>query len=251
MNKSTKKLTLWSAAAIVGAGQLFATAAQASAATSSYVTVTYTINSIQNLTNPGDLSGLDILGSFDLASLDNNPYQLITGTGSVTPTLTGTGSSAVTGSYSRTLQLDAGAENWSSVSANYLAWFSLAFNNTSATDSYDVDLTLSYDLSAAASGNSAFSDATATFYNEDSSFSNFADPAYVQAAAGVAGFGAMSNSHGFNFTLAAGEAETVYVDASINATMAPVPLPAAAWSFLIGALSVLGLKRNKSACQSV
>ncbi len=41
--------------------------AQAAATFSSYATVTYTVDSITNSTNPGDFSGLGITGSFELA----------------------------------------------------------------------------------------------------------------------------------------------------------------------------------------
>jgi hypothetical protein len=246
MKITSKKLFASTALALAVSTAFVTTAAQASAATSSYVNVTYTINSISNLSNAGDLSGLNMLGSFDLATVANNPYQAITGTGSITPTLTGTGSTAVTGRYSRTLQLDTTAADWSQISANYLAWFSLAFTNTSATDSYAVNMTLSYDLFASASGNSAFSDVSVNYYNGDSSISNIAAPDYVQALAGANLPNALSNSHVFDFTLAAGSAETVYVDAAISATAAPVPLPAAVWSFLAGLMGILGLKkRNK------
>lgn len=245
MKIPSKKLSAWSALVLTAAVAFVTPAAQASAATSSYVNVTYTINSITNLSNAGDLSGLDILGSFDLASVANNPYQAITGTGSITPTLSGAGNAAVTGSYSRTMQLDTTAADWSQISANYLAWFSLAFTNTSATDRYSINMTLSYDLFASATGNSAFSDATVNYYNGDSSISNFNAPDYVQASVGTILPNGISNSHVFDFTLAAGNIETVYVDASISAAAAPVPLPAAVWSFLAGLMGILGLKKRK------
>lgn len=244
MNISSKKLSVWPALALAAASA-FAAEAQASAATSSYVTVTYTINSINDLTLPGGLSGVGVLGSFDLASAANNPYQSITGTGSITPTLNGTGTSAVPGSYSRTMQLDTTAADWSQIAANYLAWFSLAFTNTSLTDSFAINMTLSYDLFASATGNSAFSDASVNYYNADSSISNIAAPDYVQAATGVIGSKLLSNSRVFDFILAPGGSETVYVDAAISATAAPVPLPAAVWSFLAGLMGILGLKKRK------
>jgi len=245
MKKVSKNLSASSALVLAAAAAFVTPAVQASAATSSYVNVTYTINSITDLSQPAGLSGGSVLGSFDLASVANNPYQSITGTGSITPTLNGTGTSAVPGSYSRTLQLDTTAADWSEISANYLAWFSLAFNNTSLTDSYAVNLTLSYDLFVSTSGNSAFSDATVNYYNADSSISNFAAPDYVQASTQAIASALASNSRVFDFILAPGGAETVYVDATITATAAPVPLPAAVWSFLAGLMGILGLKKRK------
>lgn len=253
MNISRKNLSAWTALGFMAVMPFMTPAAQASAAINSYVTVNYTINSISNITNPGDLSGLDIVGSFDLATLPNNPYQLITGSGSVTPTLNNAGSTSVVGSYSRTFQLDASATGGSSVSANYLAWFSLAFNNISATDDYDVSLTLDYDLSTNASGENAFTDATLNFFNESGSFSNFDAPGYVQAVAGAIDEAGISDSQVFNFSLAAGASETVYADAAISATLSPVtvPVPPAFWSFTVGLFSLVGFKKSTKAKSAI
>jgi hypothetical protein len=252
MNISRKKLSALTALGFTAVMPFMTPAAQASAAISSYVTVNYTINSITNITNPGVLSGLDIVGSFDLAALENNPYQSITGTGSVTPILSGSGTNSVVGSYSRTFQLDASAAVGSSVSANYLAWFSLVFNNVS-TDEYDVSLTLDYELSTNASGENAFTDATLNFFNESGSFSNLDAPGYVQAVAGAFGDAGTSNSQVFNFSLAAGASETVYADATISATLAPVtvPVPPAFWSFTVGLFSLVGFRKSTKARNAI
>ncbi|PPD30375.1 MAG: hypothetical protein CTY19_15995 [Methylomonas sp.] len=245
MNIPKKNLSAWAALVFIVLAHLLAPAVHASTAITSVVTVNYTINSITNLTNPGDLSGLEIVGNFDLAALENNPYQLITGTGSVTPIMSIPGSSPVVGSYLRTFQLDASAAVGSTVSANYLAWFSLAFNNVSS-DEYDVSLSLNYDLSTNASGENAFTDATLSFFNESGSFSNLDAPGYAQAVAGAIDEALASDSQLFNFRLAAGASETVYADATISATLAPVtvPVPPSFWSFTVGLFSLVGLRKS-------
>ena len=223
--------------------------AQAAATFSSHVTVTYTIDSLANSTNAGDFSGLDITGSFVLAPGGDN--QFITGEGSVTPSLAGSGNTTVTpaigSSYSRTFQLDGTAINEGEVSADYLAWFGLAFANDSS-DSYDIGLTLSYDLSANAAGNDgAFTDITLNFYNEDGLFSNDASPAYIQASTEALGSGFLQNSHTYNFSLPASGAERLYVDASITGELqaSPVPVPSAIWLFASALLAIPGIRNTK------
>ncbi len=210
---------------------------------SSSATVTYTINSISNLTNPGDLSGLNINGSFELANTSGNPYQFVSGDGSITPTLGGAGITSLTpvngNVYSRTFQLD-GATSNGTVSTNYLTWFNLGFNNASTTDNFSIDLSLSYDLHTVTDGDNAVSDVTVNFFNEDGSVSG---SDHIDATGSV-----LLNTHALNFTLAAGQSEKLYVDASISGELqaAPVPLPSAVWFFISGLMSVLWRSKRKA-----
>ena len=224
---------------------------QAAATFSSYATVTYTIDSITNAANPGNFSGLGITGSFAL--VPDQYISTITGEGSVTSHLVDAGSTTLTpgvdSSYSRTFRLDGVASNGGLVEANFLAGFALAFRNTS-TESYDIGLTLSYEISSNAGGDNAFTDVTLIYYNEDESFSNFASPAYIQASTEAFGTAFLQNSHAFNFTLAPDGSETLSVDAGITGTLqaAPVPVPSAIWLFGSALLATLsGIKKsNKS-----
>ncbi len=218
--------------------------AQASTTFSSYATVTYTINSLTNAANPGNFSGLGITGSFDL--LPDQDISTITGEGLVTSHLAGAGSTTLTpgvdSSYSRTFQLDGIANNGGLVEANYLAGFGLAFKNASATDSYTVGLTLSYEISANASGDNAFTDVTLNYFNEDG---DLALPDYIQASTAVFGTAFLQNSRPFSFTLAPEGFETLSVDAGITGTASAVPVPSAIWLFASALLAIPGIKKSK------
>ena len=155
---------------------------------------------------------------------------------------------AIGSSYSRTFQLDGTAINEGEVSANYLAWFGLAFANESL-DSYDIGLTLAYDLSTNAAGSDgAFTDITLNYFNEDESFSDADSPAYIQASTEALGTGSLQNSHTFIFNLPALGAETLYVDAGITGALeaSPVPVPSAIWLFASALLAIPGIRNQKS-----
>jgi len=262
MNTFDMKKRLLPTLALACLAPLAAQNAQASATFSSYATVTYTINNITNLTHAGDFSGLiydannpasgGIAGSFDLAP--GQDISTITGDGSVIPSLAGTGTSFLNpangSSYSRTFQLDGAANNDGFVTANYLAWFGLAFQNASATDDYNIDLTLSYDLAANAGGDNAFTDVTLNYYNESQSFYG---TDYVQATTQALTFGNLPNSQNYNFTLASGQYDTLYVDAGITGALqaSPVPVPSALWLFGSALLAIPGIRKSKKSAFAV
>jgi hypothetical protein len=216
--------------------------------------VTYTIDSITASNPSSDFSGLAIAGSF--LSAPGGNFQYITGNGSVTasafdadPT---TLTPAIGSSYTRTFQLDGTANNGGQVAANFLAYFDLAFQNGS-TDSYQVGLTLSYDLSANASGDNAD---TAIILNyaadhTNAAFETTADAIFLGTDSISTnqdlGIALLHNSHAFNFTLASGEFEALYTDAGIagNLQASPVPLPSAVWLFASALLAIPGLKKAK------
>jgi hypothetical protein len=84
------------------------------------------------------------------------------------------------------------------------------------------------------------------FLDDESTLGNI----WVNAAipAGSANNGA-NNSMIAPFTLDSVPSKTFYADATINGSLqqaSPVPLPAAVWSFLIGLLGILGLKKRKT-----
>ncbi len=173
--------------------------------------------------------------------------------GSVTPYLVGgEGSTSLTpvvvgSSYSRTFQLDGAASDGGEVAANYLAWFGLAFNNSSATDSYNIGLTLAYELSGDASGDNAFTDVALKYFNADETFSNLDAPDYIQASTQASGAATLSKLHAFNFTLSSGQAETLSVDTGITGKLqaSPVPVPSAIWLFASALLAIPGITKSK------
>jgi hypothetical protein len=225
---------------------------EASATFSSFATVTYTITSLSNSANSQDFSGLGIAGSFQLPP--DQAISTISGTGSVNPSATSTAteflSPAVGSIFTRTFQLDGSASSSGEVAANYLAWFNLSFENTSATDSYNVGLSLSYTLSANAAGSSAldnaFTDVTLNYTNEN--FDIFA-PDMVSAASETINSESKSVNLPFNFTLLPAGTEGLYVDVGItgNLQASPVPVPSALWLFLSALLAMPGFRKLKQA----
>lgn len=220
--------------------------AQASSELTSFATVTFTIDSINNLTTPGLISPSDfgIFADFeqdnasyvnlsgDAAINDNNPAQF----GSV-PLITGT-------QFSHTFSIT-GSVNNGTFESYHLGLYGLSLLNSGLSDTYAVDLSFSYLLSASATGQNADTDVNIDYFSDE-------DPAFVGSDyvnhANIFGFPVTTatNAKGFSMTLAPGEAGYYLADVVIkgNLMAAPVPLPAAAWSFLAGLLGILGLKRR-------
>jgi hypothetical protein len=231
--------------------------AKAAATFSSYASVTYTIDSITNRTNAGVPPELNIAGSFELAP--GQAFEFITGDGSITPSLLGSGApSLIPGSsYSRKFQLDGTTNNGGEVATNYLAWIGLELENYSTTDSYDVDLTLSYELSANASSDNAFTDVMLN-YSADHVNANgdiaaddtFTGTDYISAVNPDLGAAYLQNSHAFKFTLAPNESEALYAGTGVTGTLqaSPVPVPSAIWLFASALLAAIpGIKKSKRA----
>jgi len=246
MNTYITKKRLLLALALACLAPIVLQNAQAAATFNTSATVTYTINSITNSTNPGSFSGLGIAGSFELAP--GQDISTITGDGFVTPALANAGTTALTpangSTYTRTFQLDGTASNGGEVAANYLAWFGLAFDNSSPTDSYNVGLTLSYELHANVSGDNAFSDVNLNYSNKDESFIG---NDYVQAATQASESATFLNSHDINIILASGQTEKLSLDAGISGALqaSPVPVPSALWLFSSALLTMPGIKKSK------
>ena len=256
MNTTTIKNRLLPTLALACLAPLATQNAQAATTFSGFASVTYTIDSITNATNPGDFSGLNIGGLYDLAP--GGGFQFITGDGSVTPSLAGSGAVPITpaigSSYSRTFQLDGTANNGGEVNANYLAWINLAFENVSTTDSYQVGVTLSYNQFATATGDNAFTDVTLNYSADHTNATGdiasdptFSGTDYIFAAAPNLGTAAFPNSHALSFTLAPNEFESLYTGAGITGALqaSPVPVPSAIWFFASALLAMPGLRKAK------
>jgi|GEM_PF-1704758 len=255
MNKYLTKRRLAPALAIACFAPFTMQNAQAAATFNSYATVTYTINSITNLSNPSNPLELDILGTFGLDPDENQQFEIAGDDGTATLSLVDQGPTFLFPpapiSYSRTFGLNGSTNTGGDIAASHLALFDLDFLNNSATDNYNVDFTLSYSLSAAAAGDAAITDANieygtfgdatfngAAFSGADSVSTNWEELSPAQ----------LSYSQNFNFDLAAAGYAGLSVSARIFGYAdqpAAVPVPSALWLFASGLLAISGIKKSK------
>lgn len=218
--------------------------AEASAASfNSYATVTYTITSVTNNTNPGDFSNLSIYASYDQDILSG--YLSIQGTGTHAITQ---GDSPdllellpqVGASVSKTFAINAATGNGTLESLDF-AFVNLDLFNLS-TDHYSVGVQLDYQLSANAGGGDVAESTTQIdwFLNDDSD-SGF----YYASSAGVSE--GVSGPVQFNLDLNGEGALGVYANVAVSGNLlaSPVPLPPAAWSFGLGLLALIRSSRAK------
>ena len=223
-------------------------APNAEAALSSYTgsaTLSYTIDSIINLTNPGDLSNLQMDATFEQLGA---PYsiELVTGDGKVTANSPGVGIQTVSSPYAFTFSTSGDVNN-GTVNASNLGSFWLGFTNL-GTDSYQIGVTLNYGLNATASGQGADSTVHLDYYNQDSSFSGFDD---ALAFSGFPPAATQSGSSGaFLFTLAGAGSEFLAGDVTISGNLeaTAVPLPPAIWFFLSGCIALMQRRREGANC---
>jgi hypothetical protein len=255
MNKYLTNKHLAPALAMVCVAPFTLNNAQAAATFNSYATVTYTINSINNLTNPSNAFELDILGTFGLHPDEGEQFEIAGDDGSATLSLVDQGPTALFSpapiSYSRTFGLNGSTNTGGNIAASYLALFDLDFLNHSATDSYNVDFTLSYSLSTAAEGDAAISDVAidyGTFGDASFNGANFTGEDYIGSNWEELTPAQLSYSQNFNFNLAA----EGYTGLSVSARIfgyadqpAAVPVPSALWLFASGLLAFSGIKKSK------
>lgn len=216
--------------------------AQASASFDSTATLTYTITSIANDTHPGDFGNLIINASFEQDTSASNSYQIINGVGTIdaaNPAYSSLLTPQVGASFSRTFNVS-GNLTGGTLESHHLGLFGLNFENL-GTDTYSIGVSLSYALSPSVAGPEADSDITLDWFNEDGSAFGYYYVYANQPSQGNAGPAV------YNFTLGALAADALYADVAINGNLAaaPVPLPAATWSFLAGLLGILGLRKRK------
>jgi len=212
----------------------------------SQATLGFTIDSISNVNNPGDLSGLAILASFEQAGSPTS-YLSTTGNGSGIASNPSVSEVSVTigNPFIHTFSANGNVSS-GTVEASNVGRYSLALNNTSATDDYKVNLTLTYNLLANASGEFADSDVILdVFTNDNPLLGN------IFANADALNFpnaGANGSFPQYTFDVAHGSSLVFSSDVTINGNLqaSPVPLPAAVWSFLAGFMGILGLKKRKT-----
>lgn len=227
---------------------LASTAAWADAVTNTdSAALTFTINSISNSDgNSNDLADLSISASFQQPTDSSDYYAASTGSGSYQLSNPNTSIPALTGNvFSNTMNASA-----QGVAANDTADtvttgnYVMTFNNAGSVNSYTVDLSLSYLLSAVSSGLNASSSIVLNYGYTGINYSGstgspFSGYDYV-ASGTYSGYSLDSeNQPGSTeliFTLSPGERETFNATAVITtdlqmALAASVPLPASIWLF--------------------
>ncbi|WP_133716219.1 VPLPA-CTERM sorting domain-containing protein [Methylocaldum gracile] len=227
----------------------------AASAFSSDATLTYAITNITNLSNPGDLSGLQILGYFEQAGAPDS-YVATTGDGAIAADNPTVGPVSVETSFSRTFAVGGNVTD-GTVASSHLGWFRLDFNNL-GSDSYAIELALDFELTATASGQSADTDIFLDYFRTSSSDSFL--PGFTNVSPSL-GFGfvnasvfgldnaATSGSSGpLLFSLGPNASEGLHADVWINGNLqaSPVPLPAAVWFFITGLLTFSSMRKRKA-----
>jgi hypothetical protein len=213
--------------------------------------LTFTLISIVNSDgNPNDLSALAVSMSYQQPTDANNFYVSASGDGAYNannPSITNAPLSSNPYIYS----VSATAANGSVTTYNN-GYYTLDFNNTSSSNSYTVDLTLSYVLTADAGGASlsAASSAELNYSYSGSTYvanSNFSGFDYVFTNALYPSYTADSESQPGSaelvFTLAPGENETFNANPVLSGylvAVTAVPVPASIWLFGSAMLGFLG-----------
>lgn len=219
--KSIKNLSILSITSFL----LIANAPTAYAVSSfdSSATLSYTINSIVNLDNPGDLTGLTVNGGFELD--DSQTYTEYTGNGTSSISHSDWYYGPVEGNvFSKTFSLSGSAGN-GDVTSNYLVFFDLEFINAS-NDSFAIDVDFAYTLSVDTVGENTFNEVFLD-YGELLTNQYF----FEDISAFATGGGQLTGSHNFSFTLGAFEEQLILADVNQFGTVSAVPVPAAFWLF--------------------
>ncbi len=219
---------------------------EASTSFNSQATLGFTINSISNANDPGDLSGLTMQGSFEQAP-SPTAYIATTGDGSVIANNSSVDSMpmAIGSPFVSTFSVSGNVSNGTVESSN-AGWYTLAFNNSSTTDDYVVNLTLAYNILANITGQYANSDIMLDVYSDNNPMLGniFIDANSINPQNAVAN----SSFPLYTFNIAHGSSLAVYADVTINSSLqaSAVPLPAVAWTFLTGLLGILGLNKRRT-----
>ncbi len=206
----------------------------------SNTTVSISIDSITNNTNAGQLSGLDIIGLFEIADPISAPGfgQIPSGDGNSSFSYSGNSlDSTITtvnagDSFSQTFSATGNASN-GSVDAYYQAFGGLEFTNNT-TDSYTIGYTINYDLNALVSGDFATNTVALEYFNDLGDIYGYEESA-SSTLLNLSNQNLFSNT--FSLTLGAFESDIFYADVSINGyveAITTVPVPSAGWLMLSG-----------------
>ena len=221
--------------------------ASADVSYTSSATLLYTINSITNLDNPNDLSGLSMSGSFLELTGANDFYAAISGDGSYQTNIPNfSGALSPSGTFS----VNGHSALYGSVNTLHTGVFSMDFSNT-GTNSYTVDVKLDYWLNAVTNGIYANSAIFLDFWDTNNNVSGvdyaaagtYLDHAYDSQS--VSGFADLV------FTLAPGASNRFIAKVGSQSGLdsistAPVPMPSAFWLFAAGLLGMISVKKMGS-----
>lgn len=183
---------------------------------------------------------LEISGLFEQGAAENG---LTDGDGAVLFSLPSAVPAVASGVYQfDTFSVSGSGSNGSIYGTSYTGWYSLSFVNHGAT-AIAVDLTLNYALTASVSGQYASSNVNMDYYLGN----NYPDNVYLISSVYESLNVTNNDSKVISLNIDSGATQTFYVDVTLSGDLqaSPVPLPAAAWSFLAGLLGLLGVKKRK------
>lgn len=234
----TKKSTLY-ATCLLGLSSLTAQSALASSSYSSFAEIQYTITA-SNQNSSGSLIDLDIsdfidayAGTESLTSSYipvNNPY------------------SGLNTSHTNSLAVQDSISNGTATS-EYYAEFELSFENLSSNinDVFDITIDYTYTLSANTLGDHASTDIYIAASNKNDDSIDYQELSSSTNVLPI--FDELIGSDQYNFTLSAGELETIYLETFIGGNLeataapAPVPLPTAFWMFGSALMAFPGIRK--------
>ena len=212
--------------------------------------LTIGIHSINNLTNSGNLSGLNISRLFEEDTLSTG--AVITGNASASSSysvdpLPG---NLTSGDSFNQLFNASGIAIDGSADAFYAAYGFLELNNSSATDTFEIQLSVEYAIGASANNAYANSNVSLDLYDDLGFLSDFfhvntlnADPNSINNT---------GNPLIYTISLTPGELDNFYADISINsyAQASTVPIPAAFWFFSTGIMAFGSMRKFRKQKQA-
>ncbi len=209
--------------------------------------ITYTIESIVNNSNPGSVTGLEIDGLFSLDS-DGSDIYIPTGSDAVVTPLSAINEKSVYGvvsSFSHELGVTGNVTD-GIADAFYLGVFELFFENES-NDTFDIAVSLAYQLNSEVSGQFAINDIQLDYSNDSGDFSSAVEGVFAVAETPFDVNDIATGSDVYTFTLAPGGFDALFADVIISASLeaSPVPVPGAAWLFASALLIPMIKTRHK------
>ncbi len=206
------------------------------AVTSSFNTsqsLLYTINSITNIDQPGNLNGLNVLGEFDLDQ--GQTFVDTTGDGASSITHSSFFNGPVTGNtLSNSFGVN-GSASGGSVDVNYLTLSGLGFENTSSNQ-FEINVDLSYVLNVETDGATVHSEINIDYFEELNGTFGF-DSVLSDGTSSDN----LQNTVNLLFNLNPGETQWILADINHQGSLtqvATVPIPVTAWLFVSGLIGM-------------
>lgn len=250
-----KKLTSLTYAIFLSPCLVFSTFASASTSFDTKATLGFSVQSISNLTAPGNPNPGDVSIDVGFEYQDENrqaPHaSWLLKTGDASLVISGA-NEVIQGAFDSTAASFAhsfsvvGNVSSGNMETYQLGWYHWTLTNNSATDSYALNLNFNCLLEALTVGDFANAIVSLDYFSDDdASFSGFAE---IESSNLVTPSLQTEQALSWLLTLAPGESRHYLVDVAIRAgAVAEVPLPAAIWSFLAGIIGLLGMTKRKFA----